>query len=299
MGVIYKITSPTHKLYVGKTYDLKKRIASHKCAPKQQKNLILHNSIRKYGWDAHSFEIIEEIPDELLNEREVFWITELKTYCYENEGGMNMTKGGDGQRSTWMHKTELRKFFSDKFSGEGNPFYGKKHSEETKKFLSEFSKIRNKKNGTKVPKWGYDKGRLSIIKPVVCYNEKGEFIAEYISIIEASEKLNLCHGNISATCKGDTSNCGGFIFKYKTENYPLKIDIGEIKYKSVKRTVVTLSEDYEVICEHSSAQEASDFWGIPKTTINRAAMYNWLVPIRTGHVFIYKDLYEEILKAAS
>ena len=41
-----------------------------------------------------------------------------------------MTLGGDGQRSTWMHDTERRKKQSRLFSGQGNPFYGKTHSEE-------------------------------------------------------------------------------------------------------------------------------------------------------------------------
>lgn len=299
MGVIYKITSPTNKLYVGKTYNLKHRIASHKCASKQGKNLILHNSIRKYGWNNHVFEVIEEVADELMNEREIYWVSELKTYCYENENGMNMTKGGDGQRSTWIHKTELRKWFSEKFSGDKNPFFGKKHTEETIKLLSEQAKVRNKKNNTIIPEWGAEKGREVVRRKVVCYDVKGIFLKEYRSITDAAKDLNLNKTNISAVCNNHSSNTNGYLFRYLTENYPLKIEVGEIKYKDIKRPIVTLTEDYEVVCEHPSAQEASDFWGIPKTTINRAAMYNWLVPIRTGHVFIYKDLYEEILKAAS
>jgi hypothetical protein len=41
--------------------------------------------------------------------------------------------------------------------------------------------------------------------------------------------------------------------------------------------------------EHPSAQEASEYFLIPKTTINRAAMYNNGKPIRTGYQFYYKD----------
>ena len=136
MGVIYKIISPSWKIYVGKTYNLRKRISSHKCSAKADKNIMLHNSIRKYGWDAHNLEVIEEVDDSIMDEREIYWIAELETYCYENPMGLNMTKGGEGQRSTWMHKTGLRKWFSEKFTGEGNPFYGKKHTEETRKKLS-------------------------------------------------------------------------------------------------------------------------------------------------------------------
>ncbi len=299
MGVIYKITSPSKKVYVGKTYNLGKRIAAHKCSTKQGKNILLHNSIRKYGWDAHVLEIIEEVSDELLNDREMFWIIELKTYCYENKMGLNMTKGGDGQRSTWMHETKRRKYFSDRFSGEGNPFYGKKHSDETRVFLSKNAKVRNKKDGRRIPEWGVKKGLNIVRRPVLCYDVNGNFLKEYNSVTEAGNSIGVHHVQICAVCNGKTTNSGGFIFKYKTENYPLKIEVGEIKKQTVKRPVLTLTDTYEIVCEHPSAKEASEFWGIPKGTINRAAMYNWLVPIRTGHVFIYTDLYEEILKVAS
>lgn len=296
MGVIYKITSPSSKIYVGKTYDLRKRINAHKCATKYGKNILLHNSIRKYGWDAHSLEVIEEVEDSLMNEREMYWIEKLKTYCYDNKQGLNMTKGGEGQRSTWMHKTELRDFFSKRFSGNGNPFYGKNHSEETKKIISIKATKRNRENGTMIPKWGVDKGRNIVMRKVLQYDANGNFMYEYASVTEATQKTNLQTSCISANCRGEQTNVDGFVFRYKTsEKYPIRIDVGEIKHKSVKRPILLLSENYETITEYPSAKEASDFWGIPKTTINRAAMYNYLVPIRAGHIFIYKDLLEEIL----
>jgi group I intron endonuclease len=298
MGVIYKITSPTSKVYVGKTYDLRKRINAHKCASKKGVSHILHNSVRKYGWDAHVLEIIETIEDDKLNERETFWIEELKTYCYENESGMNMTKGGDGQRSTWMHKIELRKYFSDRFSGEGNPFHGKKHTDETKQLMGRKASERNIKRGTLIPKWAYEKGLDVIRKKVVCYNDKGEFIAKYNSIAEAANAFNINSNRIIDSCKEDTTGVDGkYIFRYWQEGFPIKINTGKINAKTVKRPVVWLTPEYEVAMEFTSAQAASDFIGIPKTTINRAAMYNYLMPIRTGHIFFYKDLWEEISQA--
>jgi len=69
MGVIYKIKSPSDKLYVGKTYNLRKRINAHKCSAKKGKNILLHNSIRKYGWDAHVFiytDLYKQIDEDYL-----------------------------------------------------------------------------------------------------------------------------------------------------------------------------------------------------------------------------------------
>lgn len=215
MGVIYKIVSPSKKVYIGKTYDLRKRINAHKCKTRKGSNILLHNSIRKYGWDAHVLTVIEEVDDSLLNEREEFWIKELNTYCYENEMGLNMTRGGEGQRSTWMHKVELRKFFSDRFKGEGNPFYGKKHTDDTKKEMSENAKKRNKKDGRMVPAWGAEKGREVVRRPIVCKNFFGEFISEYESVTQAAVVLGVNPSSISAVCKGKRNHTGGYVFEYK------------------------------------------------------------------------------------
>lgn len=299
MGVIYKITNPNGRQYVGKTYDLRKRINAHKCASKKHTGIILLNSIKKYGWDAHKLEVIEEVADELMDEREMFWISELKTYCYDYPGQMNMTKGGEGHRSTWMHDVERRKKASEKFSGEGNGFYGKKHTEESRKIISEKASIRNKKMGITVPEWGAEKGREIVRKPVLCYDTNGCFLSEYISLTEASLKLGVHIGSVKDSLRKDTWVAVKYFFRYKDGSINNKIDVPKITKKTVQRPVYWLSENLEPICLFPSAQEASDFFGIPKTTINRAALYNNLNPIRTGHIFLYKDMYLEAYKIAS
>lgn len=295
MGVIYKITSPTGRIYIGKSKNLNKRIKDYKYQSKTRKSIV-HDSIRGYGWALHTLDIIENCDDSLLSEREIFWISKLNSYWGDNKMGMNMTRGGEAGGGSWIHDIDRRKKQSEMFKGEGSPFYGKKHTEETKKYLSELAKKRNKEIGLMVPKWGAEKGRLNKIKPVVCYDNNGVFFNEYESTNEASRKLGLVRQNITESLKFGSWVDGRYFFIFKSGCYPLKIDASEIKTKTVKRPVLTLTEDYDIICEHESAKEASDFWGIPKTTINRAAMYNWLKPIRSGHVFIYTDLYAEIEK---
>ena len=288
MGVIYKITSPSGRLYVGKTHDLRKRINAYKCdVRKNRKDLKLHNSLRKYGWDAHILEVIEEVEDCLLDEREIYWIAELNTYCYKNPKGLNMTLGGDGQRSTWMHNIERRRKQAQRFSGEGNPFYGKRHTEEFKKKKSKQSSEYNKKHNIRIPEWGIEKGRKAKRREIVCYDLNGVFVKEYPSLALASSELNMHHSCITDSLRGKKSQAKGYVFRYKTDNYPLKIDVGVIKSKNVKR---------QVFCEYAGevmvfdgSEEASKYLGIPKTTINRAAMYNNGKPIRTGHQFYYKD----------
>lgn len=293
MGVIYKITSPSGKLYVGKTYDLRKRVNAYKCdVRKNRKDLKLHNSLRKYGWDAHVLEIIEEVSDELMNEREIYWISELNTYCYGNPNGLNMTKGGDGQRNSWMNDLKRRKKQSKLFSGEGNPFYGKTHSEEYKIKKSREVSEYNKKNNVKIPEWGVEKGREKVRRKIVCYDSAGKFVKEYNSIAEASKELNISHSSIDPVLSGKRTNAGGYVFRYWEEGYAREVEVGELKKQGVKRPVVVVVDGK--CWEFPSAQEASEELGIPKTTINRAAMYNGGRPIRAGYAFYYKDSFEGI-----
>ena len=50
--------------------------------------------MRKYGIDNFHIEILEEIPNALLNERETYWIKKLQSY--NRNIGYNCNIGGDG-----------------------------------------------------------------------------------------------------------------------------------------------------------------------------------------------------------
>jgi len=289
MGVIYKITSPTDRIYIGKTYNLRKRINGHKCSSKKMRsNIMLHNSIAKYGWDAHFLEVVETVDNDLLNEREIYWIKELNTYHYENPQGLNMTRGGDGQRTTWMHKIEQRAAQSKRFTGEGNPFFNKTHSEETKRIISEKTSKRNKESGINVPKWGAEKGRLNRIRTVLAYDNKGNLIGEYESIVNAEVALKI--RAISSCLNRNNWYKGMYFFLYKDGTVLNKIEVGEIKLQQVKRPVYFFLGN--TVIEYESSERASKELNVPKTSINRAALYNNGKPLRSGHIFIYKDLYE-------
>jgi group I intron endonuclease len=68
---IYKITSPTKRVYIGQSKDIKSRWKSYK--RKNQNQKLLNNSLLKYGYENHTFEIIEECEVEDLNCRERYW----------------------------------------------------------------------------------------------------------------------------------------------------------------------------------------------------------------------------------
>lgn len=300
MLTVYKIINPIGQIYVGRTKNMRVRKAMHKWASKQtdsRGDSLLYESIRKYGWGAHKFEVIEKVSDEKGDEREIYWITELRTYFQINSEGLNMTTGGIGFHGTWMYDEERRKEQSKKFSGEGNPFFGKTRSKEWRENKSKEVSEYNKKTGRKIPEWGAEKGKLKVIRAVLCYDKYGNLLAEYNSLSDAAKKLSVNHCSISESCRGIITGVEGkYIFKYKTPNYPEKIEVEEIKTKTSKRPVLYLNKRGVIIKEYPSSVEASFDLKIPKTTINRAANYNNGRPIRTGHIFIYKDLFEKLNK---
>lgn len=95
MGIIYKLVSPSKKIYIGKANDFEARMKGHlNCANKGRTNS-LYNAIRKYGFDSFEKTIIDcEDVQSVLNEKEKFWISHYQSN--KREFGYNMTSGGDG-----------------------------------------------------------------------------------------------------------------------------------------------------------------------------------------------------------
>lgn len=289
MGIIYKVTSPAGRLYVGKTWNFNKRLIAHKHSVKKNntKHIILINSFKKYGFDEHVFEILEECDDAVMDEREMYWIKELNTYNMDNPMGMNMTIGGDGQRGKLDERR--RGIAINNLFKKGHPFKGKHHTEENKRAQSERVSKYNIENGRRIPQWGMIKGRLHRIIGVLCYDLDGNFIQEFESYTAAGLWLKKPVGYIRDAVKRNSCCLGKYFFVDKTENYPLKIETKGLVLPSIKRKVLYLDRDLKVIKEYPSAKEASEDLKIPKTTINRAAQYNNLKPTRTGHIFYYSD----------
>ena len=88
---IYKITSPSNKVYVGQSTNIEKRWSGYSTNKKKMKEQTkLFNSFRKYGVDNHKFEIIEECNKDKLNDKEVYWIE----FYNSVNAGLNVSKGG-------------------------------------------------------------------------------------------------------------------------------------------------------------------------------------------------------------
>jgi group I intron endonuclease len=127
-GVIYKITSPNNKVYIGQSINFEQRCRKYKYqAFKGQ--VKLWNNCQKYLWNPiDTIEIIEICRRDELDDRERFWISEFDSY----NNGLNSDLGGK-TRKGFKHSEETKEKL--RIANTGN-----KHSDETKKKISEASK---------------------------------------------------------------------------------------------------------------------------------------------------------------
>ena len=137
---IYKITNRiNNKTYIGITTNtIECRFAEHIYRSENGGKYKIHYAIRKYGKENFDIEMITTTDNKehaLLIESE-----NIKKYdSYDT--GYNMNEGGTG---LLYHTDDTKKKMSDnnhwngkKRSGSDNPMFGRKHSEESKKKMSE------------------------------------------------------------------------------------------------------------------------------------------------------------------
>jgi group I intron endonuclease len=201
MAEIYKITNPKDKVYIGQSLNSLDREKSYRNEYKTHIGPKLYNSIKKYGWENHKFEIIEECMEEILNEREKYWIKHFNSV----NKGLNLQYGGKGGRPS--EETKLKKSKS---------MTGKKASLETKIKMSNSKKGHSMYNDewrSKMKKvWSLPS---SVSKPIFQYDKDGIFIKEWESSLKACQELNIGTGTISSALNGRYKTAGGYIWKFK------------------------------------------------------------------------------------
>ena len=97
MAYIYKITNNINqKVYIGQTIMTPvQRWQKHRSDAKLNKPYPLYRAMNKYGIDNFSFEILEEVKVEELDEKERYYINLYHSYInFENSNGYNATLGG-------------------------------------------------------------------------------------------------------------------------------------------------------------------------------------------------------------
>lgn len=134
---------------------------------------------------------------------------------------------------------------------------------------------------------------LSNSHPVYQYNKRtGDFLAEYISTVEAANILGLDHTLIAAVCRKDVKSTGGYIFRYKNDGYIYgeKLNISEVENSrnTHERQVVQYDKQGNFIAEYNSIKEAEDFFGKPQGTTLIWHCCNGKKPSALGYIWAYK-----------
>jgi len=191
---IYKITSPTGKIYIGQSSNVYLRWNKYMREDCVEQPRILR-SFKKYGPKNHIFEIIEECSLEQLNEREIYW---GMFYRVLGEKGLNCRLGNGNGACSEETKTKM-----------SISRLGKKRTQETKTKMSKSHLGKQYKLGFKVTQETKDKISAKSTK-ILCI-ETGQI---FKNIKCVSEEMNISHTFIWRVCMGIRKNAKGYTFKF-------------------------------------------------------------------------------------
>lgn len=228
---IYKITSPTKKIYIGQSINIERRFSTYKRNNPINKQPRLYGSFKKHGVDKHKFEIICECEVIELNDKERYY-QDLYSAIYKK--GLNCKLTTSKDRSGKLSDATKQKIsLSNK---------GKKMSlesiEKSKKTL-----LKTYKNGFINPRKG-----------VILSNET----KLKLSISHTGKKLNINHKEkIRLSLIGHKRLVG----RKLTESHKLNCKLNATKYKS------KIILDFENGIFYDSAKELSMILNIPHSTL--------------------------------
>ena len=235
---IYKITSPSGKIYIGQSVDIEKREKEYLSISNCKGQRKLYNSLLKYGFSEHIFEIIEECKVEVLNERERHW----QDFYNVLKEGLNCRLTGTEDKSGKMSKYSIEKMSQSsgkavlQYTTEGLLVQEWRSIKEAAKIIKAgitniSACCRNKiksssgfiwrykagitKNTIQVEKVGYQSQIEKLNKPILQYDKSNNFIKEWKSLTEVTNTLGIRQGDISACLTGRQKVAKGFIWKYK------------------------------------------------------------------------------------
>lgn len=287
---IYLVTNlVNNKKYIGQTKKgrLKRRWFEHSKVDLND-NRVFHNAIKKYGIENFKIEIIEtNISEELIDEREKYYIEYFNTF-YLNNQGYNMTLGGQGVHGytfseetkqlisesnikAWQEIKKDHKKYTQLCLNRSKALKGRKMPDTQKIKLS---KIASQRIGEKNPFFGKhfseeskEKLRNALAKnfsPINAFDLKtGELWKTFRFATDAVAELNLqpaANSRILLVCKEQKGHAYGYIWRYKKDFDVAFLSDEIVKYeKKTPRAKTILQYDLEnnFIAEYESAAQAS------------------------------------------
>ncbi|MCR6462283.1 NUMOD1 domain-containing DNA-binding protein [Bacillus paranthracis] len=282
MGLIYKIENHiNNKVYIGQTiHTISRRYngTSMETIYKNMHNVHLKKSMKKYGLDNFSIEVLVESDSiDKLNEYEEYYINVYNSM--EPDYGYNKRAGGENNKAS----EELKQRFSEiqtelkgvKVICINNNQVFSSFSEAAREYNVPLESIRaackdHLKGATSAGmQWDYYvEGKIYKLydkifyneQPVICINSK----VVYKSISEAERKTGL--GGIGACCRGEIHTVGGMQWSYYKdgEEYELK----EIVYNTNGTPVICIGTQV-VYNSMSEAEELTEATNISSVVLGK------------------------------
>tara|TARA_R110000851_G_C12956575_1_gene553857 strand:+ start:252 stop:932 length:681 start_codon:yes stop_codon:yes gene_type:complete len=144
---IYKITSPSGKVYIGQSIDIEERWIQHRRESAWYKHK-LYSSFKKYGVNEHTFEVVKECLREDLNKLERYYQDRFNVL---EEGLNHLLQESDEAPRVYSEETKRKMSEAQKgkkkgpLSGEhkrkvSEAAKGRSHTEEAKRRISKAKK---------------------------------------------------------------------------------------------------------------------------------------------------------------
>ena len=245
MGYVFE----NEPIYVGKGKQNRKEFHLYNSRLESSNGNRLKNNILRKVINGGSEPIIKIIEDKLIEEKAF----EIETKLIKSIGRRdqkkgtltNLTDGGEGQSGSLS------------FSGEKNPFYGKKHNPESFKNVS---------------------------KPIQQLDLDGNIIRNYYSIEEAARRTNSIPCKISTCAKGKRKTHNKYKWKYLNEEDNKSVNTGN---KTKFKFILQKNTNGEVINKWDKIKDILKF----NTSYKKTDIINCLkgrYPSYKGYLWEYK-----------
>ena len=214
MGYIYKIWNEENdKVYIGQTsVGIKTRWSQH-LSNYSTNNAVLYRAMRKYGAGIFHIEQLEECDNELLNEREKYWIEYYDSY----KNGYNSTPGGtalpSGKMFQRLDDDLIRTLWDNGLSISEIHEKTNYSSTSIKEHLQEYDNFSVEES----IKRGQIKSALSRSTAVTRWDLQGNFIATFTSAHQAAEKTSIPNANIQKCLHGERQTAGKYYWTFENE----------------------------------------------------------------------------------
>jgi len=246
-----------NKSYIGTTQQKPERRWQNGCGYKN--NPHFWRAIEKYGWD--NFEHIIFANDLCQNDAAHIEMLLIALYnTTDSAYGYNVSIGGDFSHLGIKHSAETKQKMAKKMkerfvNPENHPMYGKSHTEESKKKMSESRlnpsrETRKKMSKAKLGTYFDEYGNQCQI--TVCqYDTNGELINEFFGVSFASNQTVVSRSAISNCLCGLSHTAGGYIWK-KSNEVITEEDIKLINSSQIRKKNIGSNTDNIIVeCQNN------------------------------------------------